>query len=191
MPIFDQQSVQRITATVHAVERGPKNTARIPAKPVGPVTDGFWAEIMTGADGKYSWRAVGFNDLEWENKATEWGEGDHTADNGYAVEAQWQSRYVLQGSKVFLQPAVTQDHYLFNYAPGGIIVVSTSVITAGTTGQLGSGTATVYITEPDGSYTSSVSTTVFNQAEFDIETTKILQCKYCSGLWLVDVELCE
>ncbi len=115
---FDQESAQRIAATVIESERARKNTPS-PQKKYTKSSVGFFAKITDGADGKYSWVAIKHKDDNTHEDIEDWGTGDHEEEQGFAVAAGG-GYDDLNDTIVFLIPARGEgtDYYVFGNATG-------------------------------------------------------------------------
>jgi hypothetical protein len=121
---FTTDSAARIAKAVIGWERHTQNP-RTPRGRHGAGNPlGFWAKITdTDEDrisGKYSWKAIKFKDDGSFEEFEEWGKGSHEDQTGFAREAIYDSVYVLKKSIVWMEPALGQDYYIFQYNPGPI-----------------------------------------------------------------------
>lgn len=117
---FSPDGAKRVAAATQTVERWSKNSSGRPRFSNGP-TPGRWAKIKNGENGKYSWVSVKLGDDGFMEEDEAWGKGDHTKDGEFAVEAQWRSKFVPNGSIVWITPGPGRDCFLFEYAPGILI----------------------------------------------------------------------
>jgi hypothetical protein len=163
---FNPSGAIRVAKATLYVERMLKNGPSTKAGPPRLSPDGRWAKIThNGTDGKYSWVAVKQNDLgEWEED-TDWGQGDYSEETGFAQEARFKSKWVLEDSIVWLEAAPEKDFYQFNYSPGTHVakLAAGESISGRTSGTPGSGTVTLQkVTGDSPSFEDGESLTVYN-----------------------------
>jgi hypothetical protein len=178
---FGGDAARRISKQVKRSERTPHGGS-VPTQFVGfPTALGRWARITGGGGGviKYSWIAVELqSDGSWADKA-DWGEGDHTADTGYAVEAPWRGKNVIHDDIVWLMPGLSANFYVFLYPRANVICEGSATAASG--GTFGTGTATV----------GAQSIPIVNISHVAVTSEFPLLASYHQGDWIVTVEPCE
>lgn len=113
---FTQKDAQRIAKATRKIEKlTPANKADKRRPSAG--TPGFWAKITDSSDGLYSFEQLEatINDKLEENANGELITGFHTETTGYAIEAT-ESKSVPNDSIVWMEPAHSQDYYIFKFA---------------------------------------------------------------------------
>lgn len=167
---FTKAGAERIVEVVKYVERETRNPRQKRGRGAVSASLGFWAKITDGTNGKYSWEAMKPTDNDELESETDWGEGSHSDSTGYAIEARYQSSYVLNDSVVWMTPAKAEDYYVFDYSPG---VRSAKIVSAATIpARSGStpGDADVTLEDFDGtSFTDGDDVKVYNPFRSEIE----------------------
>lgn len=160
----------------------------------GGLAISWWAKI-TGSDGSgyYSWEALKPDDdgslIEDDNYPT----GDHSADEGWAVEATG-SKWVITGDIVHIIPVAIKPYFIFEYHPGVKMAKFTGTIDAGSDAAPGKGSATVR-TFDGTSYTDGSAIDVFNPWSTELDSTNTpgsrIQLSFGESVWWVSGANCE
>jgi hypothetical protein len=156
---------------------------------------GFWAKITANAFGskKYSWEKLEATASDTFISNTEWGTGDRTKTEGYAVEVNG-SQYVLKDSIVWLTPAFGQDYFNFEYRPSKRIAKTEGTAIAGMTGNtFGFSTVSVYKNAGGTRVDTNQDVKVFNTWEAEVKANTFIQIAYSvdDACWYIDVEECD
>ena len=197
---FNEEGARRLVQSTIAEERRTKNHQGRQRRPPRLSPDGRWAKIIhNGTDGKYSWVAVKLNDDgEWEEDS-DWGEGTYSDETGFAQEARFKSKWVLEDSIVWLEPAPEQDYYEFSYSPGTHVakLAAGESISGRTSGTPGSGTVTLQkVTGESPSFEDGEELTVYNpfstiETEEDSEEDLWIEIDFgAGGFWWVTAVDC-
>lgn len=172
------------------VERMTQGGAEPPRQRSSLPSAGRWARITEGEDGKYSWIGLKPNDEDSLIEDESWGKGDHTKDEGYAVEARHQSPFVLDGSDVWLTPAKGMSYFLFDYNPGVQWVKSFDSINfpARSSTTPGEGTLTFMEMDESGHFAEGQERKVFNgyKQSIQLNSSKLAQVQFgLEGKWWI------
>lgn len=145
--VITEAVARRIASCVTQWERFSKGGAsNLPTTP-NNIPGGFWAQIDDGDEyGYYSWTQIdceGGNCTEDNNLQT----GSYSDDNAaYEISG---AEYVLNQSKVYLMPMMTDSYYVFSYRGGVYNGTISADISSGYSG-------TVTVTLDDGSTTQDI-----------------------------------
>jgi hypothetical protein len=155
---------------------------------------GFFAKITENAfdSKKYSWEKLEAKDDNTFANNTEWGKGDRTKDDGYAVEVNG-SKFVLKDSIVWLEPAFGQDYYVFQYSPGKRVAKTEGTDIAGMSGNTyGFSTVSVY-KNVNGVRTDTMEDVkVYNTSTESVAADTYIHIMYSviDACWFIDWEQC-
>lgn len=185
-----RKALERMAASTVGWERANQNGRPLAnRRPVSRST-GIWAKTKEGEEGKYSWIAMKPNEDGELEEDEDWGSGDHTKDEGYAVEIRYGSEYVLEGSIVWLMPASGQNFYVFDYVPGTQWVKSSATINfpARDSQEPGEGTLKFMELDEDGHFAEGQEMKVFNGYKdvVELSSSKLAQVDFgLEGKWWI------
>ncbi|WP_339684227.1 hypothetical protein [Gimesia maris] len=118
---FTRDGAERIIEVTRLVERDTRNPRQKRGRSALTSSLGFWAQVTandaTSDPSKYSWITLEPTASHDQTSSEDWGDGTADSTAGYAIEARYQSEYVIPDTVVWMTPAKNQDFFLFEVSP--------------------------------------------------------------------------
>ena len=192
---LSKRAIQKLKKTVNTVDRTPASLEGQQVKGRGAPYIGFWAKITANAfaSKKYSWEKIEALANDTFASKPDWGTGDRTKSEGYAVEVNG-SEYVLKDSIVWLTPAYGQDYYVFSYSPGVRVAKTAGTpISAKSGSTYGYSTVSIYKNVNGVESDTNEDVKVFNTWEAEVPADTFVHITYSTidACWIITGYDCD